>query len=50
LLHLDNVVLSPHMAGVTMESVLRIVGAALENCRRVARGGQPHDVVADAAH
>ena len=45
LLGLDNVVLSPHMAGVTQESVMRIVGAALENCRRAARGEEPHDVV-----
>jgi len=42
---LDNVVLSPHMAGVSQESVMRILGAALENCRRVARGEEPHDVV-----
>ena len=42
---LDNVVLSPHMAGVTRESVMRILHAALENCRRVARGEDPHDVV-----
>ena len=45
LFELDNVVLSPHMAGVTMESVLRIVGAALENMKRAARGEEPHDVV-----
>jgi phosphoglycerate dehydrogenase-like enzyme len=45
LLGLDNVVLSPHMAGVAQESVMRILGAALENCRRVERGEDPHDVV-----
>jgi len=45
LLGLDNVVLSPHMAGVTQESVLRIVAAALENIQRTARGEEPHDVV-----
>jgi phosphoglycerate dehydrogenase-like enzyme len=45
LLQLDSVVLSPHMAGVTQESVLRIVAAALENIARVARGEEPHDVV-----
>jgi phosphoglycerate dehydrogenase-like enzyme len=45
LLSLENVVLSPHMAGVTQESVMRIVGAALENCRRVADGEDPRDVV-----
>ena len=50
LLGLDNVVLSPHMAGVTQESVMRIVGAALENCRRAARGEEPHDVVGTEVH
>ncbi|MFN2545770.1 MAG: 2-hydroxyacid dehydrogenase [Actinomycetota bacterium] len=45
LLQLDNVVLSPHMAGVAQESVMRILGAALQNCRRVADGQPPHDVV-----
>ena len=45
LLDLANVVLSPHMAGVTQESIMRILGAALENCRRVVRGEPPHDVV-----
>ncbi|MFQ5665557.1 MAG: NAD(P)-dependent oxidoreductase [Candidatus Binatia bacterium] len=39
-----NCVLSPHMAGVTAESVMRIVAAALDNCKRVARGEPPHDV------
>jgi len=45
LLEFENVVLSPHMAGVTQESVMRILGAALENCRRVERGEDPHDSV-----
>jgi phosphoglycerate dehydrogenase-like enzyme len=45
LLGLENVVLSPHMAGVTGESILRILAAALENCLRVARGEAPLDVV-----
>ena len=45
LLSLDNVVLSPHMAGVTAESLLRILIAAAENCNRVARGEEPLDVV-----
>lgn len=45
LLALDNVVLSPHMAGVTAESIMRIVTAALENCRRVARGEEPLDLI-----
>ncbi|MFN2613632.1 MAG: 2-hydroxyacid dehydrogenase [Actinomycetota bacterium] len=42
---LDNVLLSPHMAGVTAESLLRILMAAAENCNRVARGEEPSDVV-----
>jgi phosphoglycerate dehydrogenase-like enzyme len=45
LLEVDNVVLSPHMAGVSQESIMRILGAALENCRRVARGEPPHDAI-----
>jgi phosphoglycerate dehydrogenase-like enzyme len=48
LLQLDTVVLSPHMAGVAQESIMRILAAALANCRRVARGQDPHDVVAGA--
>lgn len=45
LLHLDNVVLSPHMAGVTAESLIRILQAAMANCNRVARGEEPLDVL-----
>jgi glyoxylate reductase/D-3-phosphoglycerate dehydrogenase len=45
LLKLDNVTLSPHMAGVTAESLLRILIAAMANCNRVARGEEPLDVV-----
>ncbi len=45
--HAPNCVLSPHMAGVTAESVMRIVAAALENCQRVARGEPPHDVLTE---
>jgi phosphoglycerate dehydrogenase-like enzyme len=44
---LDNLVLSPHMAGVTNESVMRILSAAIENVRRAARGEEPLDVVED---
>jgi phosphoglycerate dehydrogenase-like enzyme len=46
---LDNVVLSPHMAGVTGESILRILAAALDNIRRVARGDEPLDVVTEGS-
>lgn len=45
---LENVILSPHMAGVTGESLLRIIQAGLENCKRVARGEPPLDVVVEA--
>lgn len=45
---LDNVVLSPHMGGVTAESLMRILAAAFENCRRVARGEEPLDVVTES--
>ena len=45
LLALDNVTFSPHMAGVTAESLLRILQAAMANCNRVARGEEPLDVV-----
>lgn len=47
LLALDDVLLSPHMAGVTAESLLRILQAACDNCVRLARGEEPHDVVGE---
>ena len=40
-----NCVFSPHVAGATAESVMRILAAALENCKRVGRGEPPHDVI-----
>jgi phosphoglycerate dehydrogenase-like enzyme len=49
LLGLDNVVLSPHMAGVAAESLLRILQAAAANCNRVANGDQPHDVIEEGS-
>ncbi|MCP2164978.1 2-hydroxyacid dehydrogenase [Goodfellowiella coeruleoviolacea] len=49
LLRAPNVVLSPHAAGVTRETVLRIAAAALDNVRRVAAGQPPLDVVAGPA-
>ena len=49
LYELENVVLQPHMAGVTGESILRIIAAAMENCRRVARGEDPLDVVTEGS-
>jgi len=50
LLTLDNVTFSPHMAGVTAESLLRILQAAMANCNRVARGEQPLDIVEGDEH
>jgi phosphoglycerate dehydrogenase-like enzyme len=35
-----NVILSPHVAGTTRESVIRMMGAAFENLKRFA-GGEP---------
>jgi phosphoglycerate dehydrogenase-like enzyme len=49
LLGLEEVVFSPHMAGVTAASLLRILQAALENIRRVVRGEEPLDVVKPGA-
>jgi len=50
LLSLDNVVLSPHMAGVTAESLLRILQAAAANCNRLASGEALRDVVGEDGH
>ncbi|KAA2261317.1 phosphoglycerate dehydrogenase [Solihabitans fulvus] len=47
LLRAPNVVLSPHAAGVTRETVLRIAAAALDNVRRYAAGEQPTDRVTE---
>lgn len=40
-----NVVLTPHIAGTTRESVGRIMSAAIENLGRFGRGEKPKDVV-----
>jgi D-3-phosphoglycerate dehydrogenase len=50
LLGLENITMSPHMAGVTAESLLRILQAAMANCNRVARGEEPLDVVEGNEH
>ena len=44
-LRAPNVALSPHSAGVTRETVLRIAAAALDNVRRYAAGDPPTDLV-----
>lgn len=40
-----NVVLTPHIAGTTRESVVRIMAAAIENLECFARGDRVRDVV-----
>jgi phosphoglycerate dehydrogenase-like enzyme len=40
-----NVVLSPHVAGTTRESVVRIMAEAMENLQRFARGERVRDIV-----
>jgi phosphoglycerate dehydrogenase-like enzyme len=45
LLEMDNVVLTPHVAGATYETALRRGAAAAQNVQRVARGDQPLFVV-----
>lgn len=45
LFKLENVIVSPHVAGVTNESRRRIMGATVANLARVARGEAPMDVV-----
>ena len=41
----SNVVLSPHVAGTTRESVLRMMGAAFQNLQRFAEGEPVVDVI-----
>ena len=38
LLQLDNVVLTPHVAWLTRETMDRSLGVAVENCRRLRCG------------
>jgi len=40
-----NVLLTPHIAGATTDSVNYMVRMAFENCGRVAAGGEPVDIV-----
>jgi phosphoglycerate dehydrogenase-like enzyme len=41
----ERLVLTPHMAGVTVESMERSLQRSLDNLARVARGEEPRDVV-----
>ena len=45
LLTMDNVVVTPHMAGVSVEAFPRNAGFGLENIARVTRGEEPLSVV-----
>ncbi|MFJ9965381.1 2-hydroxyacid dehydrogenase [Streptomyces avermitilis] len=45
LLRAPNVVLSPHVAGVTRETLVRIALAAVQNAGAFVAGGTPRDVV-----
>ncbi|MEU6258378.1 NAD(P)-dependent oxidoreductase [Streptomyces sp. NPDC047043] len=45
LLKAPNVVLSPHVGGVTRETLIRIALAAVQNVADFLAGGQPRDVV-----
>jgi phosphoglycerate dehydrogenase-like enzyme len=45
LLHMDNVVLTPHTAGAAWESVQRTLEVSVENMLRVALGEKPHNLV-----
>jgi phosphoglycerate dehydrogenase-like enzyme len=41
LLSLDNVVLTPHIDGQTVEGLLRMGQMTVENCLRALRGAEP---------
>lgn len=45
LLRAPNVVLSPHIGGVTRETLVRIALAAVQNVTDFLTGGTPRDVV-----
>lgn len=45
LLKAPNVVLSPHVAGVTRETLVRIALAAVQNAADFVAGGEPRDIV-----
>jgi D-3-phosphoglycerate dehydrogenase len=44
-LGLPNVILTPHMAGITEESMLRMGQGVVGEVRRIAAGGMPHNFV-----
>ena len=44
LLDLDNVVITPHLASMAIESTIDSVKFGVQNAARAARGGQPEAV------
>lgn len=50
LFSLPNVTLSPHMGGVTAESLMRILIAATANCNRISGGEDLRDIVGEGTH
>jgi phosphoglycerate dehydrogenase-like enzyme len=49
LLHMDNLVLTPHTAGAAWESVRRTLEASVDNIVRVASGNEPYNQVGPLA-
>ncbi len=45
LLHLDNVIVSPHLAGMSQEAAQRNIAFAVQNLLRVSGGQEPESVV-----
>lgn len=45
LLHIENVVLTPHTAGAASESVRRTLEVSVENILRAASGEKPQNMV-----
>ncbi len=43
----DNLILSPHVAGVSEESKMRIMNMTIENLARFIQGKQPHNLLTD---
>ncbi|HPI90365.1 MAG TPA: NAD(P)-dependent oxidoreductase, partial [Spirochaetota bacterium] len=41
----ENVILSPHVAGVTAESKMRIMSMSMNNLVKVMKGGEPENLV-----
>lgn len=48
LLAADNILLTPHNAGVTREVTMRFLTESFDNFKRVAEGGRPENIVEEA--